>query len=860
MMKRFLSILAITMATALSIQAAPVSEAQARLVADSFFSSQSYRLPSPGGRPALRLAYTAQREHFYVFDRDDCNGFVVVAGDDRLPQVLGYSERGHFAASQLPPSLQYWMHEMDRQITYLLEHDGVAAQLPIKHDTAVGPLMTTTWNQDSPYNDLCPTYSDNNGNTLRCVTGCVATAFAQVMNYHQWPDVGTGSHSYECEVNGSTVTELSADFSQSHYRWDLMLDNYDDSSSVESCAAVAKLMSDVGISMDMGYGSSSGASEATAMKAMTQYFKYNEHCYLVNRDYYSVAEWDQMLVDEITAGRPIVYCGYAFSNNEISGHAFVLDGFDTDGYFHVNWGWGGNSDGYFLFTLLAPLSNMNFEFMQDGIFGMVPATQSADVEQVLYARSYLVPVTTSAPLGTQVTVQTEDFVIQGNMYSGYDEYYGDKRYYIDLPMSLGLFDSNGVERQRTTYNESSYLDNFLSTSGRNINLNLPSMLEDGTYQIKLFYSLDEGEHYDQPVKNYDGRDAYIKVIVSDGKAYLYDCFLSNRYTLDSFDITSGTTINQPITVDAKLSYRTWWQSKEGPVGNVYLALLKEGTQEEVSTSELCEVQLSSNSSNTYRMQLMAPDQMGLYELAIKDEDGNVLSKTVDTWSAEPEYATEPIFILPVCQQLVEDFESMTANSSTSDNDVQGNFTTWSFKKCGVRAPGEERCHGTNSVMMKKPSILSTTTPLSHNFFMAQAAFFNPAATPSKYSLEYSLDDGSTWHRANTIYGQDVEEVPAKGKKIVRWTLNLKSSQPATFRIVMTGGSTASTYVDDIALFYNDMMCDVNNDGVINIADINVLINYILTDAGVNAADVNNDGVLNIADVNVVIGHILNPGL
>ena len=162
-MKRFLFILAITMATVFSVQAAHVSEAQARQIAGSFFSAKSLRAPSHGGQPTLQLAYTADREHFYIYDRGH-SGFVVVAGDDRLPQVLGYSETGHFSATQVPPAMKYWMQEMNRQIAYLQEHDNVVAQVPFQHETAVDALMTTLWDQGTPFNDLCPTYTDNAGN------------------------------------------------------------------------------------------------------------------------------------------------------------------------------------------------------------------------------------------------------------------------------------------------------------------------------------------------------------------------------------------------------------------------------------------------------------------------------------------------------------------------------------------------------------------------------------------------------------------------------------------------------------------------------------------------------------------------
>ena len=200
---------------------------------------------------------------------------------------------------------------------------------------------------------------------------------------------------------------------------------------------------------------------------------------------------------------------------------------------------------------------------------------------------------------------------------------------------------------------------------------------------------------------------------------------------------------------------------------------------------------------------------------------------------------------------------MTANNSTSEKNVQGNFTTWSFNKSGVRAPGEDKCNGTNSVMMKKPSAITTSQPLAHGFFMAQATFFNPTSTLSKYRLDYSLDGGTTWETANTIDNLEAAEVPEKSKELATWFLNLTAAQPALFRIAMIAGGAGATYVDDIVLYYTDLAGDVNGDGEVNIADVNCVINVIQADAENGAADVNGDGEVNIADVNAIIGIILN---
>ncbi len=852
-MKRLFLISCFMLAAVCSLLAGPVSEADARRVANKFFAQKSARFTAPSVSSPARLAYTAELGRFYVFDRGAQGGFVVVAGDDRIPQVLGYGAKGDFSAPSLPPAVQYWMDEMSRQIAYLQAHPGVAtAHKPAPHVAIVGPLLTSQWDQGAPYNNYCPEYTLPSGGTSRAVTGCVATAMAQVMNYHQWPPVGNGSHSYYCNVNGSTGVELFADFSQSTYRWDLMLDRYDAASSEENCDAVAQLMSDLGISVDMGYGSSSGASEEVALASLKRYFDYNDKSYLMNRDFYSADEWDKILVDELLAHRPILYCGYSHDG----GHAFVIDGFDADGYYSLNWGWGGNYDGYFLVSALNPGSS-DFKFGQDGMFGLVPSHDADKVEDVLYARSRLTPMTASAPLGHGITINIEDFVAQGNMTTRSSTVGDEMEYYYDMPMSLCVIDSSGVERQSTKSTHAQPMCGGWSTSGWSMSMALRSSLEDGEYKIKLFYSLDGGVTYDQEVRHHSGKELYVKMTVRNDTAYLSDCFLSDFYTVNALVLPSGSIhINQPFTVDAELNYRTWWSSRPGPVGNVYLALLNDDNQE-VVTSELCEVQLDGNTSNTYQMHLTAPAEWGLYKLVLNDEGGLHMARTVNGWSMETFDAIESFFVLPVCDELVEDFETMTANNSTTDRNVQGQFTTWSFNKSGVRAPGEDLCFGNNAVMMKKPSTIQTTQPLNHNFFLAQATFFNPTSTLSKYKMEYSLDGGASWQLTNTIDGLDAVEVDEKSQVLGTWSLHVTAAQPALFRIAMIAGGSGATYVDNIALYYTDLNGDVNGDGEVNIADVNAIIDVIQNDIDNDAADVNGDGEVNIADVNVVIDIILN---
>ena len=849
-MKRLLFVLCATLMAVCCMQAGQVSESDARQVANRFFSQTASRFTSPSAPSATRLAFTAERNRFYVYDRGTLGGFVIVAGDDRLPQVLGYGNAGDFSAPSLPPAVQYWMDELNRQIAYLQDHAGVAVHRPAKRETIVEPMVTTQWNQSEPYNNYCPTYTVN-GNEIRSASGCVATATTQVMKYYNWPAVGRGSHSYFCNVNGTDLTELSVDFSQSVYRWDLMLDTYDSNSSEESCDAVAKLMYEVGVGMEMGYGESSGASEYEAAYALMQYFGYGSKYYWLSRNYYNADEWDQFLADEISLMHPVMYCGYS----KDAGHAFVLDGFDADGLFHVNWGWGGYYDGYFLASLLAPTSGMNFKYYQDALFGMVPETQADEVQEVLHVRGQMLPVTSSALLGTEIAINAEDLVAEGNALDtvGFEEWDGNKLYYAEIPMKLGLYDNNGVELKSEQFIFRQSLDRYWWMPGRDVHFGLPESLDEGEYQFKLFYAEDDSETCDHPVLDFSAKEMYIKMIVQGDTAYFKDVFLYNTYSVESFDVPRGVRVNEKFKIGVDLSYSSWFE-EDGPTGNVYLALRKDG--EDIATSPMYEVTVPANEMKTYEIELTAPSEWGFYEVALFDESGNQFKK-MEEWYNVFGQLSDRICILPICDELFEDFETMPANNSTNSQNVDGRFTTWNFGKSGVRAPGEGKCNGAHSVMMKNPSLFYTAQPMYHNFFMAQMTIFNSSAMPTKYRLEYSTDGGANWEMAYTIDDIGEVEVERKSELFVTWNLNLTADQPVQFRVAMVGGGNGATYVDDLVFYYLDKIRgDVNGDGEVNIADVNEVIKVILADLENEAADVNGDGEVNIADVNVIIGIIL----
>jgi len=386
--------------------AADVTIDQARVVAQRFASAAS-RFSLSASQP-LALAHTAMSRDghpdYYVFNRGSDDGFVVISGDDRLQAVCAYSETGHFMPDELPCNVKAWFEDYQRQVQYLRSHADASPRLAQRLAASVSPLLTTRWHQCRPFNDLCPEAASQDdpywiyGN--HACTGCVATSTAQLMNYYEWPKRGTGSFSYYTQVTFYDPNQghhdvrgetLSANFGETVYEWDKMRDQYlykdkngrgyideqghvyikiidDNGDTIPDpdgmySAAVARLMSDVGIAVKMSYGDEASSAETEdQMNALEQYFGYETE-YRWREEYQG--DWEALLRSDLAAGHPLIICGYGYSG----GHAFIIDGYDSQGLFHVNWGWGGRYDGYFQNTVLNP-GGMDFSIYQECVLAL----------------------------------------------------------------------------------------------------------------------------------------------------------------------------------------------------------------------------------------------------------------------------------------------------------------------------------------------------------------------------------------------------------------------------------------------------------------------------------------------------------
>ena len=546
------SLLLMFAAATLAAEASQISPRQAEAIASQFANSTP-RLKAYGtshSAAAMKVAYTKMsatdgENLLHVVNRGDDGGYVVVAGDDAAPNVvLGYSTGGTFDYETAPENLRWWLDEYGRQMEYMIENGITAAEQASAptFDRNVEPMITTKWNQDAPYNNMCPEL-----NGRRTYTGCVATAMAQVMNYHEWPVRGTGSHKYTDEEGCGR--ELSANFGETTYRWDLMLDTYDANSSQESQDAVATLMYHCGVSVDMTYmQQASGALSGNAAQALVQYFGYPADVQILSRDYRTYDEWITLIKNEIDAGRPVLFG----AQSTAGGHEFVIDGYNTDGYFHVNWGWGGNSDNYFLIATLNPDdqgigggSDSGFKFRQDIIVNVHPNPTGNEREfYEICAEGGLSINVSSSLLGRTARVSLPALYNLG-------------RQYIGAYAGIGIEDNEG-KLIETAYNTGAPLtvgSGYLASYGTTVSFTIPEDLEAGEYRIYPYDRKHDDETTYGRIHVAYTESQYISMTVgSDGKATFgtaapqwKDLDATNITVTDNPTFTSGQTTR--LTVD-----------------------------------------------------------------------------------------------------------------------------------------------------------------------------------------------------------------------------------------------------------------------------------------------------------------------
>ncbi len=469
---------------ALQSSANNIDASVARNVANTFLKQQtsSNKMFRSASLSDIKLVHAeksntvANANAYYAFNIDG-GGWVIVAGEDRANQVLGYSDQGSLNFSNLPDNFKALMNSYKEEIEYLQAHPelDVKPKLNSSSDIVVKPLITAIWGQETPYNNQCPTYQGE-----RCVVGCVATAMTQVMYYWKYPTTSPALNSYYCYEIGQTIPSLpetTFEYSKMltsycHWDWDqsaLIQDTYTD----EQAEAVAKLARYCGQAVRMSYHpDGSGAYTNDQLSGMKK-FGYSSSAQDVSRsswwnNNYTNEQWEAMIREELDARRPILYS--ASDVNGAGGHAFVCDGYDSNNMFHFNFGWYGTCDGWYKSTALNMTHRdgeaLKFNTGHEMLTGVEPPTYCIIETDGINAPSDLLVLGEEMPVeALNLNIFTTNTMLN---------------FIFSINNTTGrlMASSNAVNVTTADYTQGSTLSNTIV---------LPTTLEPGTYNLKFSY-------------------------------------------------------------------------------------------------------------------------------------------------------------------------------------------------------------------------------------------------------------------------------------------------------------------------------------------------------------------------------------
>ena len=767
---------------------APVTEGQARNIAANFMASHALpatNLKMSHKAPKLNAPATNAQAAYYAFNSPR-GGFVIVSGDDRVPAVLGYSDKSTFDPQNVPEAMQTLLEGYAAQID-ALDH-GAKAAPHFANGEAIAPLVTAQWDQDAPYNLLFPTL--NNGRTA--YVGCVATAMAQVLYYWKWPASTTiPIHAYTSQEESIYMPQLPV----ISFAWDKMQDTYQIDDTSDAALAASQLSLYCAQSVDMNftpYGSSAFSNDIPT--ALSTYFNYKRSAKYVQRDVYSSQVWEEMLYWELSSGRPVLYSGSKMGG----GHEFVCDGYDGNGMFHINWGWNGVSNGYFLLSVLDPdtqgigsaAGSYGYIEGQGMVIGLEPGSGTANGMEVTTDRVEVKSYTATRSSSTYnfSILQVTSFVNRTSLPISFD--YG-----------WGVYDTSGrlLQKLNTSY---------MTAMGTNYFINAEQTLlfgngrSSGTFYIKPIYSERNTNNWRPCV----GADInYIKMSIQ-GNRCVVICEGNGgtpSYEVNDITVTGNMHPTRPVYI--KLNVTNTGNSR-----NNFIYMFANGR----FVSEAF-VDMDKGTSGDVNFQYTTRTA-GSVELTFSlNRDGSdpIGSKTI----------------------TIETMPAASLSGTTHVLNVADSWRNWILGdkfslKVKVTNNGTEAYNEDITVYLQKSLLGYYGTPVQS---MIRTVSINPGQS---VNLQFDLDnvvDGWTYDAFVYYY--------SRGRELL---------------LDVTGDYTV--YFTETPTLVPG---DVNLDGEVNIADVNAVISVIMgtcTDLNIyREADVDGNGEVNIGDVNAIINIILN---
>lgn len=552
---------------ALGVQARERTESEMLAIAQQQLQQTDAARRAAGQLSAVNVERVLQADMLSLYNAE--TGFVVVSRDDSFDAVLGYADQPVDMDSAAPGFL-WWLNAIEQSMAQRKASGQVKkVQAPAVAEKFF--FLTTLWGQGgtagSAYNYLCPDISGT-----KALTGCVATALAQIMNYYKYPEQSTGKGSY-CLKNivESTGKETYSSYIEvpinTTYQWSTLKNSYGNLVTQAAKQAIGELMRDCGYASKMQYGlSSSGALLDDAVEGIVNNFKYPAQSIRYGlRDYYSDDEWMNIIYTELMARRPILYTGVDYSSG---GHAFVFDGLDTDGKIHVNWGWNGTSNGFFDFADLAPTGIQgstgtdHFNDAQDMMYGITPTEDLSSLWPMTYSEfaSYEGSYTLSSTSKNIIYARTSTGRILNIHYM---DFYGK------IGLCLKNVDTGTDYFYAINYDTSKGVGFYMGAGLRSTSFTIQSAVPAGTYYAFLASKANEDSEY-RPVRCIGGAVRYTVQRAADG-----------TMTFSDQETISGIEPVAKVSTAEQSRYNLRGQRVDGRQKGINIVRMSDGTTRKV---------------------------------------------------------------------------------------------------------------------------------------------------------------------------------------------------------------------------------------------------------------------------------------
>ncbi|MCF0244383.1 MAG: C10 family peptidase [Bacteroidaceae bacterium] len=833
-MKKQLSTL-VFLLLVVQMMAGPVSRQQALKSAQQFLNKRGIKAPGLKemmrapliGKAAETTKGVEDAAAYYIFNVGSNDGFVIVSGDDRTDAVLGYTTSGDFNEVTMPDNMRAWLQGYADQISAMAADEkalgynpkdiagGTSARqyAPLTADVdihpAIEPLVKTKWSQGAPYNGMCPE------DTLKekSVTGCVATAMAQIMNYHKYPADFPAIEGYTTRSENIEVGRLDG---VRNFDWSALKNEYD---NIDSDDAIATLMRYCGQSVNMDYSSKgSGASDFELEKAMTQTFKYKSST-LITRTDYSAQEWDELIYSELSQNYPVLYCG----NDAEGGHAFVCDGYDGYGYYHMNWGWGGSPDGYYLLSALEYNGdNIKAGELINGFDMLQRAMINLRVDEAVHFSHSRTPVYQDIVYDKENNALTVFYTNMTCATFDYDLGFG---YLTDNDKVVNLVN---IKTSHIDYYKDEQVTVDLSSFGT---------LPDGIYRMVPTSKLvGEEEWYNC----YDNKNYYVEIVYSNGVATCAAIHPNYNLTVDIHPLNSTVYANYPNMISATIT-NSGREKVTKPI------ILKYSHEDKVNYSTTNEKEFMPGES-TELLFSFTPETTGIYTVSLLDYwNGNTLNDTVNVAVvATPQEnlnatVSNPRFVGGKTPRLEID---ITNNDDFTHPARKGKFTLFAKNKKADKAnrhevtftidtiaPGEtvtaygkilRRLHddwtevSADSLLLTQGTangskeILHTMDKISQKFYIAQLSGFGCANYSRQEALDFSDCDDIIAYTGKVNEAKDAIVMTPHKQMPANTGMVLKGTPQSRYAIKVAEGSVTPIADNDLVATTNDTPVPTNS--------------------------------------------------